>query len=155
MAEVLGAEGVRAGVVGHPLRGTGEQREIVRFARMGHRERPGHRGAGRGERAEVRRAGVADHLAERVVLLDDHDDVVVPGQGGGVRGGRREGERRGHAHGDNPGEVHRSFLSGDTTDGSQCSSRPVPACPQWRRCALLAGAGAGRLPAPERSRVTD
>jgi hypothetical protein len=56
-----------------------QEGHVVGLARAGHTEVLCGQPELVSRRVEVRCRGVADDIGEAVVLLDDHEDVVVPG----------------------------------------------------------------------------
>ena len=68
-------------VVGDPLGRAGDQREVVRQARMRHAAVSGQHRVAPGERVEGRRGRAAEDRAAHLVLEHDHDHVVEGGDG--------------------------------------------------------------------------
>ena len=130
-AEVGCGEAVVAAVVGDALGAPGEQRQVVGLARVGLGVRVGEARPGPGEPGEVGRRGVADDLAGVLVLHDDDQHVIGPGERGGCsRGARGGGQQSGRRERDEAGEATGGH-------GEQCGEhRPDRAAARARRSAL-------------------
>ena len=73
--QVRRGEPVRAAVIGYALGTAGEQRQVVRLARVGDRVGAGEQRTAAGKLVDERRGRVADDVRVGVVLHHDHDRV--------------------------------------------------------------------------------